>query len=66
MHSGSFFFRNTIQTQILIHKRVFTPMNTHAHSTPMSISERQCWLDLEIHEIGHQECLAVDGNITYH
>jgi hypothetical protein len=35
--------------------------HTHAHPTPMSTSERLSRLDLEIHEVGHQERLTVDG-----
>jgi hypothetical protein len=35
-----------------------------AHPTLMSTSERLSRLDLEIHEVGHQECLAVDGDVT--
>jgi hypothetical protein len=40
--------------------------HTHAHSTPMSTYERLSRLDLEIHEIDHQERLAVDGDATSH
>jgi hypothetical protein len=36
-------------------------MNTHAHPTFMSTSERLIQIDLEIHEVGHQKRLAVDG-----
>jgi hypothetical protein len=36
----------------------------HAHSTPMSTSERLSQLDLEINEVSHQERLAVDGDIA--
>jgi hypothetical protein len=39
---------------------------THVHPTPMSISERLNRFDLEIHEIGHQKHLAVDGNVSSH
>jgi hypothetical protein len=60
------FFRNTVQTQILIHVRAPTAMNTHAHSTPMSTSERLSWFDLDIHEVGHQECLTVNGDVASH
>jgi hypothetical protein len=38
----------------------------HAHTTHMSTSERLSRLDLEIHEFGHQERLAVDGDIASH
>jgi hypothetical protein len=36
----------------------------HAHITPMSTSERLSRLDLEIHEVGHQEHLDVDGDVV--
>jgi hypothetical protein len=39
---------------------------THAHHTLMSIFERLSWLNLEIHEVGHQERLAVDENVAFH
>jgi hypothetical protein len=39
---------------------------THAHPISMSISERLRRFDFEIHEIGHQERLTIDGDITYH
>jgi hypothetical protein len=38
----------------------------HVHPTPMSTSERLSQINLEIHEIGHQECLTVDGDIASH
>jgi hypothetical protein len=39
---------------------------THVHPTPMSTSERLSQFDLEIYEVGHQECIAVDENVTSH
>jgi hypothetical protein len=39
---------------------------THAHPTPMSTSERLSRLDLEIHKVGHQERIAIDGNVAFH
>jgi hypothetical protein len=32
----------------------------------MSTFERLSRLDLKIHEVGHQECLAVDGDVIFH
>jgi hypothetical protein len=32
----------------------------------MSTYKRLGRLDLEIHEVGHRECIAVDRNITSH
>jgi hypothetical protein len=40
--------------------------HTHTHRIPISTSERLNRLDLEIHEVGHQERIAVDGNIASH
>jgi hypothetical protein len=40
--------------------------HTHAHLTSMSSSERLTQLDLEIHEVGYQERIAVDGNVVSH
>jgi hypothetical protein len=40
--------------------------HTHVHSAPMSTSERLSRLDLEIHEVGHQECLAVNEDVASH
>jgi hypothetical protein len=41
-------------------------MNTHAHPTHMSTSERLSQFDLEIHEVGHQQHIDVDGDIASH
>jgi hypothetical protein len=47
-------------------------MSTHpyehmyVHPISMSTSERLSQFDLEIHEVGHQECLAVDGDVVSH
>jgi hypothetical protein len=38
----------------------------HAHPTPMSTSERLSRFDLKIHEVGHQKCSAVDGDVAPH
>jgi hypothetical protein len=51
---------------MFIHIRSLTHINTYAHSTPMSTSERVSQLDLEIHEVDHQECIAVDGDVVSH
>jgi hypothetical protein len=37
--------------------------STNAHPTPMSTFERLSRLDIEIHEVGHQERIAVDGDV---
>jgi hypothetical protein len=38
--------------------------HTRAHPTHMSTSKRLSRLDLEIYEVDHQECLAVDEDVT--
>jgi hypothetical protein len=40
--------------------------HTHAHPIPMITSERLSRHDLEIHEVGHQERLAVDRDVASH
>jgi hypothetical protein len=40
--------------------------HTHVRSTSMSTSERLSRLDLEIHEVGHQERLTIDEDVTSH
>jgi hypothetical protein len=47
-----------VQTQVFIHVRALTPMNTHTYILfYMSTSERLNRLNLEIYEVGHQERL---------
>jgi hypothetical protein len=38
--------------------------HTYAYSIPMSTSNKLSRLDLEIHEVNHQEHLAVDENVA--
>jgi hypothetical protein len=40
--------------------------HTHTHPTRMSTSERLSRFNLEIHEVGHQERLAVNGDVVSH
>jgi hypothetical protein len=40
--------------------------NMYAHPISMSTSEKLSRFDFEIYEVGHQECLAVDGDIASH
>jgi hypothetical protein len=40
--------------------------NTYAHPTLMSTSKRLSRLNFEIHKVGHQECLTVDGDVASH
>jgi hypothetical protein len=38
----------------------------YAYSIFISISERLSRLNFEIHKVGHQERLTIDGDIVYH
>jgi hypothetical protein len=60
------FFRNIVQTQILIY--ITTPSYEHmyAYATLMSTSKILSRLDLEIYEVSHQKCLTIDGDFVYH
>jgi hypothetical protein len=40
--------------------------HTYVYLIFMSTSERLSRLNLEIHKVGHQEQLTVDGNVTSH
>jgi hypothetical protein len=60
------FFKHT--TNINTYTRMSTHHyeHTHAHPTHMNTFERLSRLDLEIHEVGHQERLDVDGDAASH
>jgi hypothetical protein len=47
-----------MDTQLYKHKHMY------AHPISISISEILSRLDLEIHEVGHQEHLAVNRNVA--
>jgi hypothetical protein len=51
-------------TNINTHTYISTHSYEHTHTIPMSTSERLSWLDIEIHEVGHQERLVVGGDIV--
>jgi hypothetical protein len=38
----------------------------HVHPIPMSTFKRLSQLNLEIYEVGHQERIAVDGDVASH
>jgi hypothetical protein len=40
--------------------------HTYVHLISISTSERLGRLDLEIHEVGHQEHIAIDGDAVFH
>jgi hypothetical protein len=60
--------RHTVKIQILIYIYMDTQLYKHkhmyAHPISISISEILSRLDLEIHEVGHQEHLAVNRNVA--
>jgi hypothetical protein len=40
--------------------------HTYAYPISMSIFKRLNRLDLEIHEVSHQECIAINGYVIFH
>jgi hypothetical protein len=66
--AGEAHFFKKHSTNVDTHTRTSTHpyKHTHVHLTLMSTSKRLSRLDLEIHEVGHQERLAVDGDIASH
>jgi hypothetical protein len=48
------------------HTRMSTHPYEHTHHIPISTSERLSRFDIDIHEGGHQERLAVDGDVASH
>jgi hypothetical protein len=38
----------------------------YVYLTLMSISERLSQLDFKIHKVNHQDCIAVDRDVTSH
>jgi hypothetical protein len=63
-HNGWILFLRNIDTHI--HMSTHPYKYTYTHPTPISISKRLSRLDLEIHEVGHQERLAIDGDVVSH
>jgi hypothetical protein len=61
-----FFEKHNINVNTHTHMITHSYEHTHAHPTPMSTPERLNQLDLEIHEVSHQERLTVDRDITSH
>jgi hypothetical protein len=57
------YFFEKYSTNTDTHTRTSTQSHehTHIHSTYMSISKILSWLDFDIHRVGHQECITVDG-----
>jgi hypothetical protein len=39
---------------------------THAHPITMSTSKKLSQFDLKIHEVAHQERIAIDGDVVCH
>jgi hypothetical protein len=63
---GFFFEKHSINIDTHTRTSTHPYEHTHAHPIPMSTSERLSQLDLEIHEVSHQERLAVDEDVTSH
>ncbi len=62
----SFFEKHSTNTDTHTRTSTHPYEHTHAHPTLMSTSERLRRLDFEIHKIGHQERLVVDGDVASH
>jgi hypothetical protein len=45
---------------------IYSYQHMYAHLILMSTSEKLSQLDLEIHEVGHQERLIIDGDVGSH
>jgi hypothetical protein len=60
----SFFNKHSTNVDIYIRISTHSYEHTYTHSIPMSISERLRRLDFEIHEVGYQKRLAVDGDVA--
>jgi 5-formaminoimidazole-4-carboxamide-1-beta-D-ribofuranosyl 5'-monophosphate synthetase len=56
--------KNSTNADTRTHMSTHPYKYTYTHHIPMSTSERLKRLDLEIHEVGHQERLAVDGDVA--
>jgi hypothetical protein len=62
--SGDFFEKHSTNADTNICTSAHPYEHTHVHPTPMSTFERLSQLDLEIHEVSHQEKLVVDGYVA--
>jgi fucokinase len=60
------YLKHSINTDTYTRTGTHPYEHMHAHITPMSTSERLSRFDLEIHEVGHQEHLDVDGDVVFH
>jgi hypothetical protein len=57
-------YSRNIDTYICIN--IYLYKHTHKHSISMSTFKRLSQFNLKIHKIGHQECIAVNRDITSH
>jgi hypothetical protein len=65
--NGFLFFKTQYKHILLIHvQELKCYKHTPVHTTRISISDRLNRLDIEIHEVGHQERLTVDEDIASH
>jgi hypothetical protein len=67
-NSGSWIFLKIYSINLDTHIVMSTYLYEHIHIHPtfISTSERPSQFDLEIHEVGHQDRLIVDGDIASH
>jgi hypothetical protein len=64
--SKFFFKKHSINLDTYTHMSTHLYEYIYAHPIFMSIFERLSQLDLEIHEVDHQKCIAVDGDVASH
>jgi hypothetical protein len=60
------FFKDSTNTDIYTRTNTYPYEYTHIHPILMSTSERLSRLDLEIHKVGHQKRLPIDGDVASH
>jgi hypothetical protein len=61
-----FLLRNTVSIDTHICMSIHFYKHMHVHPISMNISERLSQLDLEIYEVGHQECIVINEDVTSH
>jgi hypothetical protein len=66
LHTNIFFEKHSTNADTHTRTSTHSYEHTHTHLTSMSTFERLSRFDLEIHEVGHQERLAVDGDAVSH
>jgi hypothetical protein len=55
-----------VQIYIFIYIWTIITINIYVHTIFKSTSEKLSWLDLKIHEVGQQEHIVINGDVTSH